>query len=225
MGRVPLRRESNRDGDGPHVSDGGLGHARTIRSLSPEQANTALVLLQVLMATISITALTVAVLVWERRRADHAQARLAAIVESSADAIISTTVDGVITSWNRAAERLYGWSPAEAIGRHITLIVPEDRRTEEDEILRRARRGEPIDSLETVRVAKDGRSIDLFLTVSPVKDSIGRIVGVFQDRQRHRRTQARGCRARATSTGGAPSAGAAAHGGRVDVGRRHAMQP
>jgi PAS domain S-box-containing protein len=154
------------------------GHARTIGSLSPQQANTALVLLQVFMATISITALTVAVLVWERRRADHARARLAAIVESSADAIISTTVDGLITSWNRAAEQLYGWSPAEAIGRPIMLIVPEDRRAEEDEILSRARRGEPIDSVETVRVAKDGRSIDLFLTVSPVRDSTGRIVGV-----------------------------------------------
>ena len=79
---------------------------------------------------------------------------------------------------NRAAERLYGWMPAEAIGRHITLIVPEHRRTEEDEILSRVRRGEPIDSLETVRVAKDGRSIDLFLTVSPVKDATGRIVGI-----------------------------------------------
>jgi PAS domain S-box-containing protein len=103
--------------------------------------------------------------------------RLAAIVDSSDDAIVSKTVEGVITSWNRSAERMFGWTAAEAIGRHIYLIIPEDRQAEEDDVLARIRRGETIDHYETVRVAKDGRLLDISLTVSPLKDTIGRIVG------------------------------------------------
>src|SRR6185436_7446396 len=106
-----------------------------------------------------------------------AHARLAAIVESSDDVIVSKTLDGIITSWNRAAERTFGWTPAEAIGRHITLIIPPERRAEEDEVLARIRRGERVDHFETVRVTKDGRFIDVSITVSPVKDGSGRIVG------------------------------------------------
>jgi len=102
---------------------------------------------------------------------------LAAIVESSDDAIVSKTIDGVITSWNGGAERMLGWPAEMAIGSHITLIVPEERRAEEDEVLARIRRGERIHHFDTVRVTRDGRLIDVSLTVSPVRDATGRIVG------------------------------------------------
>ncbi len=113
----------------------------------------------------------------DEREVDLARARLAAIVESSDDVIVSKTLDGVITSWNTAAERLFGWTAAEAVGQHITLIVPPERRAEEDEVLARIRRGERVDHFETVRVAKDGRLTAMSITVSPIKDSAGRIVG------------------------------------------------
>ncbi|MEA2710745.1 MAG: hypothetical protein QOF78_3346 [Phycisphaerales bacterium] len=107
----------------------------------------------------------------------EAQARLAAIVESSDDAIVSKTLDGIIQSWNTGAERIFGWSAAEAIGKHITLIIPPDRRAEETQILARLRAGERIDHFETVRVRKDGRLVYVSLTVSPVRDRDGRIAG------------------------------------------------
>ncbi len=105
------------------------------------------------------------------------RARLAAIVASSDDAIVSKTLDGVITSWNGAAERLFGYSAAEAVGRHILLIIPDDRRTEEDQVLARLRQGEKIDHFETVRQARDGRRIPISLTVSPIRDAKGTIIG------------------------------------------------
>ena len=105
------------------------------------------------------------------------RARLAAIIDSSDDAIVSKSLDGVIASWNRGAERMFGWSADEAIGRHITLIIPEDRHSEEYEVLARIRRGETIDHFETVRVTKDGRLRNISLTVSPVKDATDHIVG------------------------------------------------
>jgi two-component system sensor histidine kinase UhpB len=110
-------------------------------------------------------------------REEMLSARLAAIVDSSDDAIVSKTLDGIITSWNRAAERLFGYSAAEAVGQHIFLIIPEDRRAEENDVLARLRRGEKIDHFETVRQAKDGRRIPISLTVSPIRDTTGRIVG------------------------------------------------
>ncbi len=105
-------------------------------------------------------------------------ARLAAIVESSADVIVSKTLDGIITSWNPAAERMFGWTAAEAVGRSITLIIPEEQRAEEDAVLARVRRGERVEQFDTVRVTKDRRLVDVSITVSPVRDSAGRIVGV-----------------------------------------------
>src|SRR5258705_10049807 len=108
---------------------------------------------------------------------DITQARLAALVDSSDDAIIGKTLDGVITSWNAGAEHIFGWTAAEAVGRHITLIIPEDRRPEEDGVLARIRRGERVDHFETIRVARDGRRLNISLTVSPIKDAAGRIVG------------------------------------------------
>ena len=113
----------------------------------------------------------------DARALEHARARLAAIVDSSDDVIVSKTLDGVITSWNRAAERLFGWPAAEAIGRHITLIIPADRLAEENDVLARIRRGERVDHFDTVRVTRDGRLVDVSITVSPVKDSSGRIIG------------------------------------------------
>jgi PAS domain S-box-containing protein len=110
-------------------------------------------------------------------RAEEARALLAAIVSASDDAIVSKTLDGVILSWNAGAERLFGYPRAEAVGRSINLIIPEELRHEEQSILERLRRGERIDHFETVRVTKDGRRIDISLTISPIRDQAGRIVG------------------------------------------------
>src|SRR5207244_1510144 len=104
-------------------------------------------------------------------------ARLAAIVENSDDAIVSKSLDGIITSWNPAAERMFGWTRAEAVGRHITLIIPRERGAEEDEVLSLIRRGEMVDHFDTVRITKDGRLLNISLTVSAIRDSEGRIVG------------------------------------------------
>jgi len=109
--------------------------------------------------------------------ADGARGHLAAIVESSDDPIVSKTLDGVIRSWNCAAERLFGYSAEEAVGQPITLIVPPERLQEEADILARLRRGERIEHFETVRVAKSGCRIDVALTISPILDASGAIVG------------------------------------------------
>jgi PAS domain S-box-containing protein len=102
---------------------------------------------------------------------------LASIVESSDDAIVSKNLDGVITSWNRGAERIFGYTPEEAIGRPITIVIPQDRQDEERTILTRIRRGERIDHFETVRQRKHGSLIVVSLTVSPVRDAEGKVVG------------------------------------------------
>lgn len=102
---------------------------------------------------------------------------LASIVESSNDAIVSTDLDGTITSWNRAAEHVFGYSTREVIGRPISLLIPEDRQTEEREILTRIRRGERVDHFETIRQHKNGSLISVSLTVSSVKDASDKIVG------------------------------------------------
>ena len=117
--------------------------------------------------------------VTERRRRERDLQLLAAIVTSSDDAIVSKTLDGTITAWSPGAERIFGWIRAEAIGQNIRLIIPPDRWAEEDALLDSIRRGERIESLETVRVAKDGRRIDIDLTVSPVRDrdGAGEVVG------------------------------------------------
>src|SRR5688500_7373166 len=112
------------------------------------------------------------------RDAALAQEYLAAIVESSDDAIIAKNLDGIIQSCNAAAERIFGYPPAELIGQSIRILIPPDRHAEEDEILGRIRQGGRVDHFETVRVAKDGRLIDISLTVSPVHDASGAIVGI-----------------------------------------------
>ncbi len=102
---------------------------------------------------------------------------LASIIDSSDDAIVSKNLDGIILSWNSGAERVFGYSASEAIGQPITLVIPQDRQSEEREILTRIRRGERIDHFETVRQRKNGSLIVVSLTVSPVKDANGKIVG------------------------------------------------
>jgi PAS domain S-box-containing protein len=113
----------------------------------------------------------------DSRRAHDALGRLASIVESSDDAIVGKTLEGIITAWNGGAERIFGYTAAEAVGQHITLIIPAERRAEENEVLARLRRGERIDHFETVRQTKDGRRVDISLTVSPIRDADGRIIG------------------------------------------------
>ncbi|HVL37958.1 MAG TPA: PAS domain S-box protein [Fimbriimonadaceae bacterium] len=102
---------------------------------------------------------------------------LSAIVESSDDAIVSKSLDGIVTSWNRGAERVFGYMAEEMIGQSILKIIPEDRQDEEPKILARLRRGEHVDHFETVRRRKDGTQIDISLTISPVRDADGQIVG------------------------------------------------
>lgn len=102
---------------------------------------------------------------------------LATIVECSDDAIISKNLNGVISSWNKSAERIFGYKAVEAIGQHITLIVPPNRLEEEKGIIESLRRGERVDHFETVRQRKDGTKLDISLTISPVRDSTGRVVG------------------------------------------------
>lgn len=108
---------------------------------------------------------------------DEDLARLAAIVESSDDAIISKSLDGTIVSWNEGAERLFGYTAEEAVGQPVTMLIPEDRNNEEPEILRRIRAGQKVDHYETVRRRKDGSLVDISLTVSPLTDADGKIIG------------------------------------------------
>jgi PAS domain S-box-containing protein len=113
----------------------------------------------------------------DRRRGDEATRYLAAIVESSNDAIISKNLDGVIQTWNGAAERLFGYSATEAIGQPVLMLIPEGRRDEEPAILTRLRRGERIENYETIRRRKDGMLVEVSLTVSPIRDGRGEIIG------------------------------------------------
>src|SRR6266850_846506 len=113
----------------------------------------------------------------EQRRTELSGAArlLASIVMSSHDAIVSKSLDGIIQTWNAGAERLFGYPSAEAVGRHISLIVPSDRRDEEEEIMRRLRAGELIDHFHTIRRRKDGELVHVSLTISPLRDEAGQI--------------------------------------------------
>src|ERR1700723_1558573 len=115
--------------------------------------------------------------VTERKQAERTTSLLAAIVDSSDDAILSKQLDGTITSWNHSAERLFGYKAEEAVGQHITLIVPWERRSEEEDILRRLAGGERVDHFETVRKRKDGTTLDVSLTISPIRDAAGKVIG------------------------------------------------
>lgn len=128
----------------------------------------------------------------ERAETEQARAKLAAIVQSSDDAIISKDLNGTITSWNRGAERLFGYTAAEAIGRSVTILMPPDRMDEEPGILARIRRGESVEHYETVRQCKNGVRLDVSITVSPIKDDQGRVIGaskIARDITHRKRTE------------------------------------
>ncbi|MEO5820674.1 MAG: PAS domain S-box protein [Vicinamibacteraceae bacterium] len=130
----------------------------------------------------------------ERKAADVARAHLAAIVESSEDAIISKTLQGIILSWNKGAEHVFGYAANEAIGRPVTMLLPPERLDEEQHILAQIARGDRIEHFETVRVGKHGRRLDVSLTVSPIRDASGQIVGaskVARDISRRKTVEAR----------------------------------
>ena len=113
----------------------------------------------------------------EQQRDHVKQATLSAIVESSDDAIISKNLNGIITSWNRGAERIFGYTEAEAIGQHITILIPEDRLGEEQNIIANIRKGNRVNHIDTIRLDRNGRKIPISVTVSPVKNAYGKIVG------------------------------------------------
>jgi len=113
----------------------------------------------------------------DRKKAEEINAKLAAIVQSSDDAIIGKTLEGIVTSWNKAAERMFGYTASEMTGQSILKIIPEERVDEEPKILERLRRGESIEHFETIRVTKDGTRLNISLTISPIKDSKGNITG------------------------------------------------
>ena len=148
------------------------------------------VLLDVFFAVLSVSGLTLAAVIAEREKAEsererlvreqaamEARLRLATIVESSDDAIISKDLEGVIVSWNRGAQRIFGFTEAEAVGQPITIIIPPELQEEENKILQRLRAGESIEQYETLRVTKEGKKVDVSLMICPLKDSTGRIIG------------------------------------------------
>jgi PAS domain S-box-containing protein len=149
-------------------------------------ANTPLinaVVLDVLFGVVSISGLTLAAVVAEREQSLRQQAglearlRLANIVESSDDAIISESLDGTIMSWSASAQRIFGFTEAEAVGQPITILIPPKLADEDNKLLQRLRAGERIEHLETIRVGKTGKKVDVSLTISPIKDAAGRVVG------------------------------------------------
>jgi PAS domain S-box-containing protein len=113
----------------------------------------------------------------DRRQAEAISAYLASIVQSCDDAIVGKTLDGTVVSWNAGAERLYGYSAEEVIGRSISLLIPSFRPEELPEVFKTIKRGESVDGLETVRIRKDARPVEVSLTISPIKDATGQIVG------------------------------------------------
>src|ERR1700687_518167 len=124
-----------------------------------------------------VGAVNILVDITDRKLAEEASLRLAAIVESSDDAIISKDMNGTITSWNGGAERLYGYTAEEIVGKPISALIPSDHPDDFPAIMGRLRRGERIEHYETVRVCKDGRRVDVSLTISPVRNAEGKIIG------------------------------------------------
>jgi PAS domain S-box-containing protein len=130
--------------------------------------------------------------VTDRNRASEYEQRLISIITSSDDAILSKDLNGIITSWNRGAEQLFGYTPEETIGKPVTILIPTERRDEEPKILERIRRGERIDHYETIRRRKDGSLVEISLTVSPIKNPEGEIIGaskIARDITERRRAQ------------------------------------
>jgi PAS domain S-box-containing protein len=148
------------------------------------------VLLDLYFVVLSVSGLVLAAVVVEGEQLVRQQAavetrlRLASIVESSDDAIISKTLDGVITSWNAAAEQIFGFTETEAIGQPITILIPPELRDEETEIRQKLRIGERLERLESTRISKTGKKVEVSLTISPIKNAVGKVVGasiIFRD--------------------------------------------
>jgi PAS domain S-box-containing protein len=136
----------------------------------------------------------------ERKRGEEAALRLAAIIESSDDAIIVNDLDGIVMSWNGGAERIFGYLAEEMIGQPITILIPSDRQKEEEAIMERIRSGERIEHYETVRQCKHEGLIDISLTVSPVRNAQGTIIGaskIAHDITQRKRTEAQNPQSRA----------------------------
>ena len=151
----------------------------TVRGRGPfadQPPSESLLLLQAFLGTMAITSILIAAVVAERKRDEAELAYLASIVESSDDAIVSKTLDGVITSWNGGAQRLYGHSATEAVGQPVSMLIPPDRPNELIRVLARLKRGEHVEPYETVRVRKDGSRVQVSITVSPVRDALGTII-------------------------------------------------
>ncbi|MDB6056851.1 MAG: multi-sensor hybrid histidine kinase [Verrucomicrobiales bacterium] len=128
----------------------------------------------------------------EHKQAEEAQARLVAIVESSEDAILSKDLNGTIASWNRGAEHLFGYTAEEAVGKSVTMLIPQDRVNEEPALLERIRRGESIEHYETVRRHKDGTLLDISLTLSPIRNRLGKVIGaskIARDITEHKKAE------------------------------------
>jgi PAS domain S-box-containing protein len=148
--------------------------------------------LQVFLLFAAAPFMLLAALVEERKRAGEARSRLASIVASSEDAIISVNLDGIIMSWNRGAEHIYGFREAEAVGQPIAILIPPELRDKEKAILQKVRTGQTFEHYETVRVTKQGKSIPVALTVSPLRDAKGGISGISKiarDITEHKRAQ------------------------------------
>jgi PAS domain S-box-containing protein len=137
-----------------------------------------LLLLQIFTASTAVMALVFSAVVSQQERAEGLRRGLAAIVESSADAIIGKNLDGIVQSWNAGAERVFGYAPDEVVGRPITVLIPDDRADEEPRIIEHVRRGGRVEPFDTVRRRKDGREIQVSLSISPVHDEAGHVVGI-----------------------------------------------
>src|SRR5215831_2132389 len=160
----------------------GLAIWGTIHGLGPfadGPPNEALLLLQAFLGTMAVISIMIAAVVAERKRDEAALAHLASIVEFSDDAIVSGTLEGVVTSWNAGAERLYGYSAAEAVGRPISIIIPPDHPNELLRVLARLKRGEHVQPYETARLRKDGTRVQVSVAVSPLRGPMGDVIGAF----------------------------------------------
>ncbi len=158
----------------------GIAASGTLHGIGPfarHTANESLLLLQMFIGFCAMVSLIVAAAVTQRRIAEETLMYLASIVENSEEAIIGKTLGEVITSWNAGAARIYGYTAVEVVGRPITMLTPQDRGGEMAEIMKRLLKGDRITQYETKRVCKDGRQIDVSLTISPIFDRTGRIVG------------------------------------------------
>ncbi len=148
--------------------------------------------LQVFLLFAAAPFMLLAALVEERKQMYEARSRLASIVAFSNDAIISKNLDGIILSWNQGAERIFGYNEAEAVGQPITILIPSDLQEERSTRLQKARAGEKVEHYETLSVRKDGKEIQVSLTISPLRDATGGIIGVFEiarDITEHKRAQ------------------------------------